>query len=70
MATVTLNYNSNNALALSILDLINRTSAFTVVKDGKKAKSALSVSLRQAKNGKVNTYQSVDDFFKKIEDNV
>jgi len=70
MATVTLNYNARNALALSILDVIKRTDAFTVVKEGGKTKSALSVSLRQAKSGKVNTYQSVDDFFNKIADDV
>jgi hypothetical protein len=44
MATVTLNYDASNALALSVLDVIKRTDAFTIVKEGGKAKSALSVS--------------------------
>lgn len=70
MATITLNYNADDTLALSILEIIKRTDAFTIINSAAKKKSPLQISLRQAKSGKVNNYKSVDDFFKKISQDV
>ncbi|MDR0812111.1 MAG: hypothetical protein LBN23_07590 [Paludibacter sp.] len=70
MATLTLNYNARNALALSILEVIKNTKAFKIITPQLKGKSPLQISLQQAKNGNVNSYSSVNDFFEKISKNV
>ena len=62
MAQITLIYDAKNSLAKKTLKYILSLGIF------KKAehKNAIDISLAEAKNGEINTYESIDDLFKKI----
>lgn len=60
MATITLKFDANNALAQKTLNYILSLGVFEVKKTG------IQESLEDIKKGKVTTYNSVDDFFKKL----
>lgn len=58
MAIVTLKYNPRNAKAQKALDFMLSLGVFEI--------PALDKSLKEAKDGKLSKYNSVDDFFNKI----
>lgn len=62
MAEITLIYDAKNSLAKKTLKYILSLGIF------KKAerKNAIDISLEEARKGEINTYQSVDELFKKI----
>jgi hypothetical protein len=62
MATITLKYNARNAKAQKALEFILSLGLFETADKV----PALDKLLQEAKEGKVNEYDSVDDFFKKI----
>lgn len=62
MATITLKYNAKNPKAQKALELMLSLGIF----ETSESIPALDKSLKEAKEGKVNKYDSVDDFFKKI----
>lgn len=66
MARITLIYDAKNSLAKKTLDYILSLGIF------KKAdnENAIDISLEEAEKGKVNTYESVDEFFEKITSDV
>ncbi|MGJ7033471.1 hypothetical protein [Niabella hirudinis] len=66
MAEVTLIYDPKNALAKKTLNFILSLGIF------KKAerKNAIDISLKEIEKGEINTYKSIDAFFKKIKADV
>ncbi len=62
MATITLEYDGKNSLAIKTLDFILSLGVFTK----KNRNNELDQSLEEVKKGKINTYSSVDDFFNKL----
>ncbi len=62
MATITLKYNPRNTKAKKALDFMLSLGVFETAD----SIPALDKSLKEAKEGKVNKYNSVDDFFNKI----
>ncbi len=62
MATITLEYDNKNTLAIKTIDFILSLGVFTK----KHKKNELDKSLEEVKKGKINTYSSVDDFFNKL----
>jgi hypothetical protein len=62
MATITLKYNPRNTKAQKALDFILSLGVFETTD----TIPALDKSLNEAKDGKLNKYNSVDDFFNKI----
>jgi len=62
MATITLKYNPRNTKAQKALDFMLSLGVFETTD----TIPALDKSLKEAKEGKVNKYDSVDDFFNKI----
>lgn len=62
MAQITLIYDAKNSLAKKTLKYILSLGIF------KKAerKTAIDISLEEAEKGEINTYESVDELFKKI----
>jgi len=62
MAIVTLKYNARNTKAQKALDFMLSLGLFETTDKI----TALDKSLKEAKEGKLNKYNSVDDFFNKI----
>jgi hypothetical protein len=62
MATITLKYNPKNPKAQKAIDFMLSLGVF----ETSVAIPALDKSLKEAKEGKVKTYSSVDEFFKKL----
>ena len=62
MATITLKYNPKNHKAQKALEFMLSLGVF----ETPATIPALDKSLKEAKEGKVKTYNSVDDFFKKL----
>ncbi len=62
MASITLKYNQRNQKAKKALEFILSLGLF----ETSDTIPALDKSLKEAKDGKVNKYNNVDDFFKKI----
>ncbi|MCL6103944.1 MAG: hypothetical protein M1292_15925 [Bacteroidetes bacterium] len=62
MATITLKYNPKNHKAQKALEFMLSLGVF----ETSATIPALDKSLKEAKEGKVKTYNSVDDFFKKL----
>lgn len=62
MATITLKYNPKNHKAQKALEFMLSLGVF----EPETSIPALDKSLKQAKEGKVKTYNSVEDFFKKL----
>ena len=63
MATITLKYNSKNPKAQKALEFMLSLGVFETAT----TIPSLDKSLKEAKEGKVNKYNSVDDFFKKVQ---
>lgn len=61
MATITLKYDSRNTVARKTIELIRSLGVFTFVE-----KNGIDESIEDIKKGKINKYDSVEDFFKKI----
>jgi len=64
MATLTLNYNSRNGLALRTIEYILALGVFTAKKTEKM--SEVEIALQEIKDGKINKYENVDDLLQKI----
>ena len=62
MNTITLEYDSSNSLATTMLEQI-LTSGFFRISD---RQNKIDISLEEEKMGLVNSYDSVDDFIKKM----
>ena len=61
MATITLKYDARNAIARKTIDYILSLGVFK-----KEKMSGLDESLLDVKEGRVNRYENVDEFFKKF----
>ncbi|OYU82816.1 MAG: hypothetical protein CFE24_14010 [Flavobacterium sp. BFFFF2] len=62
MAEIKLTYDSRNKIAKNALRFILSLGVFKEVP----LKTPIELSLEEAKNGKVNTYETVDAFFEKM----
>jgi hypothetical protein len=62
MATITLKYNARNTKAKKAIDFMLSLGVFETTD----TIPALDKSLKEAREGKVNKYNIVDDFFNKI----
>jgi len=62
MATITLKYNPKNFKAQKALEFMLSLGVFETSANI----PALDKSLKEVREGKVKTYKSVDDFFKKL----
>lgn len=62
MATITLKYNDKNPKAQKAIEFMLSLGLF----EATESIPALDKSLKEAKEGKVNKYKSVEDLFKKI----
>lgn len=61
MAKITLVYDAKNSIAKKTIDFILSLGVFSIEKEN----VAITEALDDVKNGRVNSYDSVDDFFKK-----
>lgn len=71
MATVTLEYDARNSTMKKVLDLFVSLGAKVVASPSKKAVGTrklteVEMSMQEAKEGKINHYESVEDMFQKI----
>lgn len=62
MNTITLEYDSSNSLATTMLEQILTSGFFKVSSKQNK----IDISLEEEKMGLVNSYDSLDDFIKKM----
>ncbi len=62
MATITLKYNAKNTKAKKAIEFMLSLGVFTTDENI----PALDRSLKEAREGKVKKYNSVDDFFKEL----
>lgn len=62
MNTITLEYDSSNSLAIKMLEQILTSGFFKVSSKQNK----IDISLEEEKMGLVNSYDSLDDFIKKM----
>mgnify|MGYP007022188131 CR=1 FL=1 len=62
MKRIVLKYNERNSLAKKTIDYILSLGVFEI----EEKNFSLDESLQEAKDGKINVYESVDDFFRKI----
>jgi len=65
MATITLNYNARNSIASKTIEYILSLGVFKTEEKQKKM-SGIDIALQEVKEGKVTTYENVDDLLKKI----
>lgn len=63
MKRIVLKYNERNSLAKKTIDYILSLGVFEM----EEKSPNLDESLQEAKDGKINKYDSVDDFFRKRE---
>ena len=71
MATVTLEYDARNNTLKKVLDLFISLGAKVVSTPSKKAVNTqtiteVEISMQEARDGKINHYDSVEDMFQKI----
>ncbi len=71
MATVTINYDSRNAFAVSMIETLKKSGVFQFVTPVAKSRSAAKakmssaeISLKEIEEGKVFHAKSVDELFK------
>jgi len=64
MATITLNYDARNATVRQLVEGLLSSGLFRLEKS--KKMSEIEMALKEVKEGKINTYNSVDDLLKKI----
>jgi len=64
MATLTLNYNARNSLALRTIEYILSLGVFKTEKTEKM--SEVEMALQEVENGKINRYDNVEDLLQKI----
>ena len=62
MATITLKYDARNPIAKKTIDYVLSLGIF----ETKEKTSALDQSLQEAKEGNVNRYENINDFFEKF----
>ena len=65
MATITLNYNARNPIASKTIEYILSLGVFKTEEKQKKM-SGIDIALQEVKEGKVTTYENVDDLLRKI----
>ena len=65
MATITLNYNARNSIASKTIEYILSLGVFKTEEKQKKM-SGVDIALQEVKEGKVITYENVDDLLRKI----
>jgi len=65
MATITLSYNARNTIALKTIDYILSLGVFKA-KFKQKRVSGIDLALQEIEEGKVTTYENVDDLLRKI----
>jgi hypothetical protein len=65
MATITLNYNARNSVASKTIEYILSLGIFKAEEKQKKV-SGIDIALQEIKEGKVTTYENVDDLLRKI----
>ncbi|MDR0835188.1 MAG: hypothetical protein LBN11_01230 [Tannerella sp.] len=67
MTTVTISFDKNNSLALNLFNAMKLSGVFHIKENSKPQKlTPVEISLQESQQGKINNYDSVDDFFKKI----
>ncbi len=64
MATLTLNYNARNKLAIKTVEYILSLGVFTT--DRTKKMPEMEQALQEVKRGKINKYENIDDLLQKI----
>ena len=64
MATVTLNYNSRNSLAVKTIKYILSLGVF--MEEKTKKMSEVEIALQEIRNGEINKYENVNDLLQKI----
>ena len=65
MATITLNYNTRNPIASKTIEYILSLGVFKTEEKQTKM-SGIDIALQEVKEGKVTTYENVDDLLRKI----
>jgi hypothetical protein len=67
MTTVTVSFDKRNSLALNLFNAMKLSGVFHISENIKPQKlNSVEVSLQESQQGKINNYDSVDDFFKKV----
>ena len=68
METITLRFDPDSEFAKALESLIQNSNEVSVVerKKSKKILSQLDLAIQEEKEGKVNVYSSVDEFFEKM----
>ena len=68
MKTITLRYDPDSEFAAALDELIRNSNGVSVVEEKKTKKklTRLEKAIQEEKEGKVTTYESVDDFFEKM----
>lgn len=71
MATITLEYDAQNSMMKKVLDLFLSMGAKIVSPQEKEAAvtkklTEVEISMQEAREGKVNHYESVEDMFQKL----
>ena len=61
MATITLSYDARNLIAKKTIAYILSLGVFKNI-----SKTAVDISLEEAKKGQINKYKNVDDLFDKV----
>ena len=65
MATITLNYDARNSIASKTIAYILSLGVFKAEEKQKKV-SGIDIALQEVKDGKITTYENVDDLLRKI----
>ncbi|MBO7255034.1 MAG: hypothetical protein J6U79_01490 [Paludibacteraceae bacterium] len=66
MAQITLEYDARNNTLKKALDLIVSLGAKVVTPKKEKKLTDIEISMQEARDGKINTYKSSNDLFKKL----
>lgn len=66
MATITLEYDARNTTMKKVLDLFVSLGAKVVTPKKEKKLTDIEISMQEARDGKINTYKSSNDLFKKL----
>ena len=66
MATITLEYDGRNNTLKKALDLIVSMGAKVVIPQKEKKLTDVEISMQEARDGKINTYKTLNDLFQKL----
>ncbi|MDY4850119.1 MAG: hypothetical protein SO182_02635 [Paludibacteraceae bacterium] len=66
MATITLEYDGRNNTLKKALDLIVSMGAKVVIPQKEKKLTDVEISMQEARDGKINTYNTPNDLFQKL----